>query len=100
MGARVPSRRSPSSPSLSTARVYAVGCEAVKPSGRELRVESSRSGSQNSRVTNRRALIWMGITTVLGAVLAFVPLFDVLGFELSFAVGLVASFGAADLAAA
>jgi hypothetical protein len=42
----------------------------------------------------------MIVMTALGAGLAFVPLFDVLGFELAFAVGLVASLGAADVAAA
>jgi hypothetical protein len=48
----------------------------------------------------RRTLVWAAILAVLAAALAFVPLFDVLGFELAFVVGLVASFAAADLGAA
>src|SRR5688572_3028959 len=51
-------------------------------------------------MTRRRALIWAAIMTVLAVALAFVPVFNVIGYELAFTVGLVASFGAADLAAA
>ena len=51
-------------------------------------------------MTRRRALIWAAIMTVLAVVLAFVPVFNVIGYELSFVVGVVAGFGAADLAAA
>jgi hypothetical protein len=51
-------------------------------------------------MTRRRALIWAAIMTALAGVLAFVPVFNVVGYELSFVVALVASFGAADLAAA
>jgi hypothetical protein len=51
-------------------------------------------------MTRRRALIWAAIMTLLSIVLAFVPVWNVIGYELAFTVGIVASFGAADLAAA
>src|SRR5215831_16291416 len=47
----------------------------------------------------RRTLVWatgLALTTVA---LLFVPLFDVLGFELAFVVGVLGSFAAADLGA-
>lgn len=43
--------------------------------------------------------VWGGVLLALGVVLAFVPLFDGLGFEASFAIGLVASLATADLGA-
>lgn len=48
----------------------------------------------------RRVRIWVALVAVLGAVLCFVPLFDLLGFEFSFALSLVASLGAGLSAAA
>ncbi len=52
-----------------------------------------------SLLRSRRAIVWMIVLALTAGVLAFVPLFDVLGFELSFVIGLVASFAAADLSA-
>src|SRR5688572_9898769 len=51
-------------------------------------------------MTRRRALIWTAILSMLAIALAFVPVWNVIGYELAFTVGIVASFGAADLAAA
>ena len=45
----------------------------------------------------RRAVIWGGILTVLALLLDFVPLFDLLGYDFSFAVGLCAALAAADI---
>jgi hypothetical protein len=47
----------------------------------------------------RRTLVWAVLLTGLTAWLCFVPLFDVLGFELAFAVAIAASLAAADLGA-
>ena len=43
--------------------------------------------------------VWAGVLLLVGGVLAFLPLFDGLGFEASFAIGIVASFATADLGA-
>lgn len=48
----------------------------------------------------RRALVWAALLAAAAGVCAFVPLLDMLGFEFAFALGLVASFAAADLGAA
>ncbi|MBI2897060.1 MAG: hypothetical protein HYY06_26115 [Deltaproteobacteria bacterium] len=42
----------------------------------------------------RRARIWLLVVALLGVALQLVPLFDLLGYELSFAAALVASLGA------
>src|SRR4051794_41026079 len=47
-----------------------------------------------------RAKVWGALLALEALVLAGTPLFDVLGFEFAFATGLLASLGAADLAAA
>src|SRR5262249_26109248 len=47
----------------------------------------------------RRAAIWAAFLALVAGALAFVPLFDVLGFELAFVIGLVAAFASADLGA-
>jgi hypothetical protein len=44
-----------------------------------------------------RALIWGSLLAVLAVVLAFVPLFDVLGYDFSFALGLAAALAAVDV---
>jgi len=44
-----------------------------------------------------RKLVWGGVVTAGSIALCFVPLFNLLGFESSFAVGLVAAFFAIDL---
>jgi hypothetical protein len=44
-----------------------------------------------------RALIWGGLLAILAVVLAFVPLFDVLGYDFCFALGLAAALAAADV---
>ena len=46
-----------------------------------------------------RALIWAAVLAVAAAVLDFVPLFDVLGYDFSFALGIAAAFAAADIGA-
>ena len=45
----------------------------------------------------RRAVIWGAILTALALLLDFVPLFDLLGYDFSFAVGLCAALAAADI---
>jgi hypothetical protein len=44
-----------------------------------------------------RTLIWAALLAILAAVLCFVPLFDVLGYDFSFALGLAAALAAVDL---
>ncbi|HJX52118.1 MAG TPA: hypothetical protein VJ801_05070, partial [Polyangia bacterium] len=44
-----------------------------------------------------RASIWGGVLALAALALDFVPLFDLLGFDFSFALGLGAAFAAADL---
>lgn len=53
-----------------------------------------------AHLRSRRALVWGGVLAALGIALCFVPLFDALGFEFAFAIGLLAGFAASDLAAA
>jgi tetratricopeptide (TPR) repeat protein len=45
----------------------------------------------------RRAVVWGLALAVLGVVLCGVPLFDLLGFDFSFALGLATAFAAADV---
>ncbi len=49
---------------------------------------------------HRRHLIWGALLVALTAWLAFLPLFDVVGFEFAFVLGIVAGFASADLGAA
>ena len=51
-------------------------------------------------IRSRRFRIWAGILALLGIILAFLPLFWVLGFEFSFAISIVGSVAAMDLGAA
>jgi hypothetical protein len=44
-----------------------------------------------------RPLIWVGVLALAALALDFVPLLDLLGFDFSFAIGLVAAFAAADV---
>jgi tetratricopeptide (TPR) repeat protein len=44
-----------------------------------------------------RPLVWGGVLALAALALDFVPLFDLLGFDFSFALGLVATFAAADV---
>src|SRR5204862_8126228 len=45
----------------------------------------------------RRALVWGGVLLALALVLCAIPLFDLLGYDFSFALGLAAAFAAADV---
>jgi hypothetical protein len=45
----------------------------------------------------RRALVWGTLLAILALVLAFVPLFDVLGYDFSFALGMAAAFACVDV---
>src|SRR5215471_9271450 len=49
------------------------------------------------RGTGLRALVWAGLLAILAVVLAFIPLFDVLGYDFSFALGLAAAVAAVDV---
>jgi tetratricopeptide (TPR) repeat protein len=51
-----------------------------------------------AHVRGGRAVAWGAALALLGGALCFVPLFNLLSYEFSFAVGLVAAFGAAHLA--
>ena len=44
-----------------------------------------------------RPLVWAVLLALLAVVLAFVPLFDVLGYDFSFALGLAAALAAVDV---
>jgi hypothetical protein len=44
-----------------------------------------------------RALVWAALLALLAVVLDFVPLFDVLGYDFSFALGLAAALAAVDV---
>ena len=46
-----------------------------------------------------RFRVWLGLLAAVALVLAFTPLFDVLGFEFAFAFALAGSLAAADLGA-
>ena len=46
-----------------------------------------------------RTLVWVGVVAATALVLDFVPLFDLLGYDFSFVVGLVLAFAAADVGA-
>ncbi len=45
----------------------------------------------------RRVLVWSLLLTGAGGVLCFLPLFNVLGFDFAFAIGLLAAFAAVDV---
>jgi len=47
-----------------------------------------------------RTMVWAAIMTVAALVMAFVPLFDVLGFEFAFAIAVLAGPASGDLACA
>ena len=47
----------------------------------------------------KRALIWAAGAAVLAIILNFVPLFDLLGYDFSFAMGLLAALASVDLGA-
>ncbi len=44
-----------------------------------------------------RPLVWGAVLAVIGVVLSAIPLFDLLGYDYAFAVGLVAAFATADI---
>jgi hypothetical protein len=46
-----------------------------------------------------RALIWAAVLAALALILDFLPLFDVLGYDFAFALGIAAGFAAADIGA-
>jgi hypothetical protein len=62
---------------------------AVKPLGRVWRAWRGR--------IDRRTAIWGVLLAVFAIVLDFVPLFDVLGYDFSFAIGLAAALAAVDI---
>jgi tetratricopeptide (TPR) repeat protein len=45
----------------------------------------------------RRALVWATLLAAAGLALCFVPLFDVLGYDYAFALGLLTAFAAVDI---
>jgi hypothetical protein len=45
----------------------------------------------------KRAVVWAALLAVLAAVLCFVPLFDVLGYDFAFALGMAAAFACVDV---
>ncbi len=52
------------------------------------------------RVAARRSLGWTAVLAALAVALSRLPLFEVLGYEYAFAMGIAGSFAAADLGAA
>ncbi|HEY5282453.1 MAG TPA: hypothetical protein VIM14_06665, partial [Polyangia bacterium] len=44
-----------------------------------------------------RSLFWAGFLVVLAALLDFVPLFDVLGYDFAFALGLATALAGVDI---
>ncbi|HET6284708.1 MAG TPA: hypothetical protein VFH73_27375 [Polyangia bacterium] len=50
----------------------------------------------NARL-GRRALLWAAVLAVLALILNFVPLFNLLGFDFSFAIGIAAAWAGADI---
>ena len=67
-------------------------------------MESTRHGIRGLRevflahLRSPRFLVWAGLLTAVSAILCFVPLFDLLGFEWCFALGLAAAPAAIDTA--
>jgi hypothetical protein len=57
--------------------------------GSALRLVNERLG--------RRALVWSALLALTALALCFVPLFDVLGYDFAFALGLVTALAAADV---
>ncbi len=53
--------------------------------------------NQRFQRLDRRAVIWGAILAALALLLDFIPLFDLLGYDFSFAVGLCAALAAADI---
>src|SRR5438552_2122404 len=53
--------------------------------------------NQRIRGLDRRTAIWAAILAALALLLDFVPLFDLLSYDFSFAVGLCAALAAVDL---
>jgi len=53
--------------------------------------------NEGRRRAGLRALIWAGLLAILAIVLAFVPLFDVLGYDFCFALGLATAVAAVDV---
>jgi hypothetical protein len=49
------------------------------------------------RAAGRRFWVWAALLGIFAAVLCFVPLFDVLGFDFSFALGFLAALAGVDL---
>src|SRR4051794_38301582 len=56
-------------------------------------------GDESMKPTTRRARGWGVVLAATGAVLCFVPLFDLVGYESSFVLALVVSFAGAHLGA-
>ncbi|HEY7372982.1 MAG TPA: hypothetical protein VIF57_12535 [Polyangia bacterium] len=56
-----------------------------------------RAVNEARRRYGLRALIWGALLAVLAVVLAFVPLFDVLGYDFCFALGIAAALAAVDV---
>jgi hypothetical protein len=56
-----------------------------------------RTVNEARRRYGLRALVWAALLTLFAAVLAFVPLFDVLGYDFCFALGLGAALAAVDV---
>src|SRR5690349_16301817 len=53
-----------------------------------------------SHLRSPRYLVWAGLVALAGIILCFQPLFDLLGFEWAFAIGLVVAPAAMDTARA
>jgi hypothetical protein len=57
----------------------------------------ARALSFAESTVGKRGLVWVGLLAALTLALDFVPLFDVLGYDLSFALGLATALAAVDL---
>src|SRR5689334_5913886 len=56
-----------------------------------------RAVNETRRRYGLRALVWAALLALLAVVLAFVPLFDVLGYDFCFALGLAAALASVDV---
>lgn len=81
----------PRHPTGQTSTFFALAGRAIDPRARRALTE---------QLGSRRTWIWAAVLAALAIGLAFVPLFDTVGYEFSFAMALAASFAAADLGAA
>jgi hypothetical protein len=70
----------------------------LEPIRRAVNAARDRAAAASTRF-GRRTLVWAAVLALLAAALGFMPLFDVLGYDFSFALGLGAGLAGVDIGA-